>query len=222
MALLLPRKNPLLQESIRDPRVDATQLADATHLSGPERRAFIKRFVRGQSAKEALAEWAPPLSIFGFTKGQFSLIDIIEELLEKIGPSHLSISTWTAGNADVLRISDLLASGKLEGLRLLVDGSFAQRQPDILKSVVRHFGNSSLRVCNNHAKFFVMDSGETRVACKTSMNLNLNPRFEDFDITCDQELCDFLERIMRDLWEQSDGPVSKQKAMALFPHQLTE
>jgi hypothetical protein len=219
--MLISRKNPLMQQHVSDPRVDATKIADATHLSGPERRTFIKRFVRGESAKDALAEWEPPLSIFGFTKGQFSLIDIIECLLEKLGPCHLSISTWTVARADLDQLEKLLLSDGILSLRLLIDGFFSSRQPKLLKSAVWKFGNSSIRCCNNHAKFFLLDNGSEKVACKTSMNLNFNPRFEDFDISCDVGLCDFLDRIMSDIWGQSRGPINKKESMDLFPFQLT-
>jgi len=215
-----PRSNPLFAHRVRDPRIDATKLADATHLQGQERRDFVRRFCRGQTAKEAIADWRPPLSMFGFTKGQFSLSDLLDAVLDKIGPAALDVSTWTAGHADIRHLDKLLHSGRIANLRLLVDGSFAQRQPQILKSAVDRFGNESIRVCNNHAKFMLLRNDAASVAIKTSMNLNYNPRFEDFDITCDPGLCDFLQEVVGDLWEQARGNLTKKAAMEAFGGQI--
>jgi hypothetical protein len=181
---------------------------------------MIRRVVRGESAKTALADWAPPMTIFGFTKGQFSLVDLIVAVLDKVGPARLDMSTWTAATADVRQLDALIKSGRLTGLRLLVDASFADRQPLILQTTVECFGNAALRVCNNHAKFWTLTAVGVGVVCKTSMNLNPNLRFEDFDLSCDPGLHAFLVGVMDELWTQDENVRSKRQAMRAFPHQL--
>jgi len=213
------RGNPLFKPRVADPRVDATRLAESLHITGEERRMFIARFVRGETAKQALAPWNPPAGCFGFTKGQFSLVDLIEAILDKIGPARLDVSTWTAAVADVRQLDALLRSGRITGLRLLVDGSFAQRQPLILQTAIERFGQPSLRVCNNHAKYFLLTNEQAGVVCKTSMNLNFNPRFENFDLSCDPDLHAFLLRVMDDLWGQA-GPLTKHGGMERFKTDL--
>ena len=76
-------------------------------------------------------------SIHGLSDGTWSLIDAVEELLERCGPSDVTISTWTAANADIERAEGLLQDGRIKTLRLLVDRSFESRQPLVAAQIVK-------------------------------------------------------------------------------------
>jgi len=217
MKQLIPRQNPLLQDHISNPLIDASKLATAQHLSKSDRRTFIRRYVRGETARQALTDWKPPLSLFGFTRGQFSLVDLVISLLERSGPAELDLSTWTAASADVSQLNQLLKAGKITKLRMLLDNTFVWRRPEIMKTVVELFGNNAIRVTENHAKFFTITTADFAVTCKTSMNLNHNARFEDFDITCDPGLHEFLREMFDELWAQSfSQPWNRQQGRKLW------
>lgn len=216
-----PRSNPLMRERVKDPRVDAARIARAEKLTKRERDRLVLQLTRGEDARQALKQFDGSRDIFGFTRGQFSLVDIIVALLEKTGPAELDISTWTAASADLSSLLDLLDSDKLTRLRLLVDDSFQRRQPAVMKYVVEKFTNSAIRITRNHAKFFTVTNDKWKISCKTSMNLNFNPRFEDFDITADKELHKFLRGVFDELWTQKlEVPKSAPHATQLWREQL--
>jgi len=138
--------------------------------------------------------------IIGMTKGQFSLIDLISALLEKIGPSHCVVSTWTTGIRDQESADWLLRTGRILSLKFLTDYSFPSRQPKYAESMVERFGSDTIWCTRTHAKFALLSNDDGwRVVIRSSMNLNRNPRFEQFDIDDDAEIFAFFEAQVDDI-----------------------
>jgi len=163
----------------------------------------LKTLHRRESAREALRELTPTQGIFGFTKGQFSLIELIEATLERVGPSHIFVSTWTATSADLAKILNFLDSKLLKSVSFLIDFTFQRRQPAVAHKIRTTFGRNSIRITRNHAKFFqIWNDRDWHLTCKTSMNLNQNPRFEDFDISNDLDLFEFLQNIRAEIFSR--------------------
>lgn len=78
--------------------------------------------------------------------------------------------------------------------------SFFGRQPGYVKDVIRVWGNENIRMTNNHAKFFMLRNERWNICCRSSMNLNRNPRLEQFDIDDSLELCEFFAEIVREIY----------------------
>lgn len=169
--------------------------------TGDRRREF-RRLTKKESAREAIAGLDPSTDIFGFTRGQFSLIELLEAVLEQTGPASIFLSTWTAAAADLDDVLKFLQSGKIVGAKFLLDFSFQRRQPEVAQSIRDRFGLESVRVTKNHAKFFLVENKQWTITCKTSMNLNTNPRFEDFDLSNDQQLFAFMRTIADEIFKK--------------------
>ncbi len=125
---------------------------------------------------------------------------MIEAVLDRTGPAALSISTWTAANTDVSTALSLVASGRVTAARWLVDLTFVRRCPQLAARIRDAFGADAVRVTKNHAKFSVLQNQTWQVVIRTSMNLNHNPRLEDFTVAHDPELAAFLQATLDDLW----------------------
>ena len=145
-------------------------------------------------ASEAVAGLRPGGRVCGMTCGQFSMIDLLRATLEKTGPAHLSLSTWTAGIRDAQGAAFLLEQGSFLSCRLLVDRSFATRQPRYCAAVQRLFGDAAIRCTRTHAKVALLENDGWSVAIRSSMNLNRNPRFENFDIDDNAAICALFSR----------------------------
>ena len=145
------------------------------------------------NARAAAAGLDHGTSVYGFTLGQFSVSDLIAEILERTGPADVTISTWTASAAKIDEAFDLFESGKIRSCRWLLDPGFKSRQPKFAESLVRRFGLECIRTVANHAKFVVIRNEEWAVVVKTSMNLNNNPRLENYEICEGTELADYIE-----------------------------
>jgi hypothetical protein len=195
------RQNPLLKTK-HDPVADADAIRRAHLVLVRDRYRDIRDLRRKQTATEAVAGLdLDGREIFGLTKGQFSLIDLIEAVLDRTGPAALSISTWTAANTDVSTALSLVAAGRVTAARWLVDLTFVRRCPQLAARIREAFGADAVRVTKNHAKFSVLQNPTWQVVIRTSMNLNHNPRLEDFTVAHDPELAAFLQATLDDLWQ---------------------
>jgi hypothetical protein len=177
------------------------------------RRHLLKLFKK-ETAAEFIGAIAPGFHRWGFSKGQFSLIDIIENLQSQLGIlEDFAISTWTIADADLTRLHALLTADRIRRFRLLVDLSFQRRQPALIAHLRQAFGEDAIRVTRNHAKFLLFTAGPYRVVCRTSMNLNLNPRLEDIEIKDDPELHAFLSGILDGLFHAHEAKTQIGKSV---------
>lgn len=168
------------------------------------RRQLLKLF-RKETAAEFVGEVSPGFHRWGFSKGQFSLIDLIENVLHKLPePAAVSLSTWTVAKADLSRLNELIDSDAISSFRILIDATFYSRQPQLIAAIRAKHGPEAIRITKNHAKFVTFSAGLFRIICRTSMNLNFNPRLEDIEVKDDPELFDFLEEIVTAIFNCHD------------------
>lgn len=155
-------------------------------------------------ASDAIGEITPGCEIFGFTKGQFSMMDVIATVLRQTGPAKIDLSTWTAANADIKHAHQFIKDGNILGTRWVVDLSFRSRQKGYFKALVDRFGAESIRLTRTHAKFCTIYNDNWSIVIRSSMNLNKNPRFENFEISDDPKLLNFFVDLVDVIFTQPD------------------
>lgn len=142
----------------------------------------------------SVAEMLNPSSrIIGLTMGQFSMIDLVGAILDRTGPAHVKLSTWTAGIRDAENAWFMLDTGKMLSFELYCDKSFPSRHPEYAAAVVRRFGDRAVNASDIHAKVATIRNPGWNVTVRGSMNLNRNPRCENYDIDDDQGIADFFD-----------------------------
>ena len=199
--------NPILAPE-PEPVADPAAIGQSV-IKRPIPKREILDLRRIQCATEAVAGLERDgMELFGLTKGQFSLTDMIEAILTKTGPADLSISTWTAANGDVSRMLELLGSGAIRSCRWLVDLTFMRRCPQLTSEIRAKFGANAIRVTKTHAKFCTIVNDDWQIALRSSMNLNQNPRLESFQVGHDPELCRFLSQVLNDIWKRQDKSIA--------------
>ena len=161
-----------------------------------------RRTIACITAAEAIGELEHGCEIFGLTMGQFSLIDIIEHCLGATGPADVTVSTWTAANADMGFAMSLVSSGAIQSMRFVVDFSFPRRQPEYCSALRERFGDEAIRITKTHAKFVTIRNDKWDVAIRSSMNLNENRRLESFEISDDRGMCDYLGEVVDQLFTE--------------------
>jgi hypothetical protein len=213
------RQNPLFAKQI-DVVADVDRLEAPTIFRRP--RPTARREIRDQrrleSAAAAIADFSRDVALYGFTKGQFSLIQLITAALEKTGPAALVLSTWTAANQDVTEVLAFCDAGLVTSARWLVDLTFTRRSPQLAHRIREIFGDEAIRVAKNHAKFALIAGGDWRVVIHTSMNLNHNPRFENFEIAHDPALYAFHAQIIDEIWTRQSRDVDKMRPYEIERH----
>lgn len=149
-------------------------------------RRVRARLSKVASARDTIAGFGHGMDVVGLTFGQFSLLDLVDAVLELTGPADVTISTWSAGFYDVDAAMRFRDSGRLRSIRFVMDSS-AKRGQATVGDVAELFGAENVRATRSHAKFVLVCNDEWDVLITTSMNLNLNPRLEQFEMTDDAD-----------------------------------
>jgi hypothetical protein len=180
--------------------------ADALVYRRPEdlSRRALRVLFRQETARDFLGTIRPGMHLFGFSKGQFSLVELLEAITDQMAPIDFALSTWTAARADLTRLEQLVTSTRIRTIRLLIDATFQRREPQLLQSIRERYGTGAIRIVQNHAKFMLCSAGDLRLVVRTSMNLNFNPRLEDVEIKDDPEVYQFLDGILVRLFGFTD------------------
>ena len=138
--------------------------------------------------------------VFGFTSGDFSIIDVVRAVVKRMSGPSLVLSTWTAAGADMQHVYDWLASGGVSGARWIVDRSFQNRQPELCQALRDKFGDAAIRVQRVHCKFVMVADAERRVLIQTSANLNRNMRIENVSVSPCPVLFDAYSGLVADIF----------------------
>lgn len=173
----------------------------ATAHVRPKRRTRA-RFSKVASARDTIEGFGHDMDVAGLTFGQFSLIDLIQAALEITGPADVTISTWSAGFYDVEAAEKFRANGLLRSIRFVMDAASMKRGQASVADIADLFGPEAIRSTRTHAKFALVRNEAWDVVITSSMNLNLNPRCEQFEMTDDVERCGMFAGFVDALFEE--------------------
>lgn len=164
------------------------------------------------SSRDALAGLVRDGHVFGVTKGQFSMIDLAAAALEKTGPADVAVWTWCIADYEVDAIGAFLVNGNIRTFRMVMDWAGAQRDMPIVQSLQERYGVDCIRVTKTHAKIIMVSNADWKVCIRGSMNLNANPRFEQFDASEGGPAYEVMDGVMAELWERAKPlPVKRLK-----------
>lgn len=152
-------------------------------------------------AAESIKGFNQQSRVTGLTNGQFSLISLIDTVLDITGKADVTISTWSAGVYDVGAIAQLIESNKIGDFRIILDRSFKTRQSGYAVTVEQLFRLENIRTTNTHSKFVLIKNDEWNICIRSSMNLNENKRCENFDIDNDIDVFNLFNDFAEELFE---------------------
>jgi hypothetical protein len=145
------------------------------------RKRVVESF---RDAAEAIGPIEREMSVFSVTRGQWSMLDAILYCLRELGKVHISVWTWTIAEYEVEAFEGLLCRQEIEpGSVMVIDHSADRRNHVLIDRWRERFGEDTVRICRNHAKIARVWNDDFRLLLRGSMNLNFNPRFEQFDLT---------------------------------------
>ena len=128
------------------------------------------------------------------------MINALHVLIDHVGPgASVAVWTWAIAPYEVQAFQSLMWRGGLASASLIVDVSADRRNPELLNQWRDQFGDQSVRVVRNHAKIARVWGNGWRFLARGSLNLNFNPRFEQFDLTEGGADYDLVERLESEL-----------------------
>ena len=186
-------------------------LLSTTAVSRPLQRRRSQAGLALEYAGRALANFDRRVHLFGLTKGQFSMIDLASALLARIGPADVSIWTWCVAEYEVQAVTAFIDEARIRRFRMVMDWAGAQRDMPLVGDLQARFGIDCIRVAKTHAKIVLLSNDDGwRVTVRGSMNLNANPRFEQFDVSDDADVFDTVDGVMGEMWRRAPAlPVQR-------------
>lgn len=161
----------------------------------------MNQFIKNSSPRELFPDFKKGYCAFGMNNGSFSFGDVIEYILQNIGPAHALISSWVASQAASEKVVEWLGNHRLKSARFLLDRMFTETRRTVYNFIVKKFGVDSIRTSRVHTKFCVLYNTEYFVVIETSANLNKNMRLENFRITEDESYCMFFKTMFDNFFE---------------------
>ncbi len=162
-------------------------------------------------ASQCIGKVEAGMSLFAVTRGQWSMIDAVLHVLDQVGPAKLSLWTWTVAEYEVQVLTRLREDRRVTGGRLVIDAGARNKNAGIIAEWKSSFGDGSVRYVTNHSKIARIESASgLKFLLRGSMNLNFNPRFEQFDITEGGPDFDLVEEIEDELPLLGDNCTGKQ------------
>lgn len=136
-----------------------------------------------KTAAECIGDISLNMSVFAVTRGQFSMLDAVLHVLDQVGRARLTLWTWTIAEYEVERFKALQTDDRLYDSILIIDGAARRKNAALIADWKSSFGCESVRYVSNHSKIATIEGGGFKCLLRGSMNLNFNPRFEQFDLT---------------------------------------
>lgn len=162
----------------------------------------VKKTLAASDVRQAVGEVHKGCELFGISRGTWSMVDLVRHVLDHTGKATLDLCTWTAGRSEADEAWELLKDGRIERVRLMIDSSFAARQPAYLEAWKERFGPDAIRLSRTHAKFCLIANDLWDITILSSMNLNRNPRIEFWQISDNKPLRSWLSEIVDALFRE--------------------
>ncbi|MFN8525101.1 MAG: hypothetical protein U0821_18550 [Chloroflexota bacterium] len=133
-------------------------------------------------ASEAIGQITPGMAVFALTRGQWSMVDALLACIQRCAPASISVWTWTIASYEVDSLARLHRDA-VQDARLVIDGGARNKNAAIIRGWQARYGTDSVRYVRNHAKLARVEGNGLRLLLRGSMNLNHNPRLEQFDLS---------------------------------------
>jgi hypothetical protein len=136
-----------------------------------------------KNAADCIGKIEKGSALFAVTRGQFSMIDAVLACLDQVGVADVSVWTWTVAEYEVECMERLRNDKRLRNGTLIIDSGARNKNAGLIAQWKGSFGSNSVRYVLNHSKIVTIQNDEFKLLLRGSMNLNFNPRFEQFDLT---------------------------------------
>ena len=112
---------------------------------------------------------------------------------------EISVWTWCIADYEISCIEALMKSKQIAKATLIIDSYARCKNENLLLKWVKKFGEKSIRFVVNHSKISTIKCNDLEFLIRGSMNLNNNPRFEQFDIDEGSKGFQLVKDIEKDL-----------------------
>ena len=159
----------------------------------------IRHNVYGENARQAIGKIEKGCEIFGLTKGDISIVNIISEVVRQVGKCDVVVATWAAAGYDTGKLKEIKDNGLINNISFILDYSAESKLGKERFAALRSYFPDNVYLTKIHAKFILIKNENWNIVIRTSMNLNENKRMENFEISDCEILYNYLSEIAKDI-----------------------
>lgn len=148
--------------------------------------------------KLLLQEIKPGCSVHYVSRGDWSMHDLVMQLLKKYQPAELFISTYALRETPVRQLVMALERKEISSIKMLLDYRAKVRTPQVYE--LAQMNMNQIYLTSVHAKVCVIKSAAGSIAIVGSANWTTNPKIECGVVTMNDQVAEFhinwMENIM--------------------------
>jgi hypothetical protein len=153
-----------------------------------------------EKLKMLLKHLQPGKTTYYLSDGDFSMQDMVIELLKRYRPAELYISTYSLREFAVRQLILAKDRGDIISMSMLLDYRASVRTPQVYQMAKENF--ASIYMISIHAKITVIKSAAGSVVIVGSQNWTVNPKIESGTVSLNEKLADWyiehFKKIMSD------------------------
>ncbi len=141
-------------------------------------------------------------SVHYLSKGDWSMHDLISQLLQKFNPAELFITTYALREFAVRQIILAQDAGKLTAVNMILDYRAKIRTPEVFQLASQNINKICLY--GIHAKVTVLKSDKGCITIVGSANWTSNPRVECGVVSMNKNLAEFHINWIKKIMENAE------------------
>jgi hypothetical protein len=131
----------------------------------------------------------PGMTVHYVSKGDWSMHDLVMQLVKTLGPSEIFFTTYALRETPIRQLVMGLQNGSITAIKMLVDTRAKIRTPEVFEMAKMNF--CQIGQLNIHAKVCVIKSTKGSVCITGSANWTANPKIEAGVVSMNNELAEF-------------------------------
>ena len=131
----------------------------------------------------------PGKSVHYVSKGDWSMHDLVMQLVCKNAPAVIYVSTYALRETPLRQLIIAQQKGLISSLNMLIDYRAKVRTPEVYQ--LAKINANKIFLIAIHAKVCVIQSAEATISIVTSSNWTTNPKIEAGVVTMDKAIGDF-------------------------------
>ena len=165
-------------------------------------QAEIRTSKAQQTASEVVGKVEMGKTIHFVSACEWSCIDMLNIILDQIGPAEITIATWSVSEDSARSLIKSVETGRITKLSTIFDWRIKVRRPEVFELAKFNICNIKLSTC--HAKTTVIQNDKYQIVLLGSANYTANPRIETGMICCNKEVADFHKAWMDEELQNAD------------------
>ena len=142
-----------------------------------------------EKLKMLLDKLQPGTTTYYLSDGDFSMQDMVIELLKKYRPAEVYINTYSLRELAVRQLILAMERGDISSINMLLDYRAPVRTMQVYEMAKMNF--ASIYLISIHAKITVLKSVAGCVTIVGSQNWTVNPKIESGTVSLNEELADW-------------------------------